>query len=251
MNNSEIFEPVRKHTIKEVFKTRFNDENLVEEVARFEITELNRVLRCASNVTIPNVDEMERYLLTLLELRCKAANEERLGDYVNIVKRVRVPARWYTILLNVGQALDRTRNFQFVPEFKIEYKMMTVQELKDMSELLEEYYPDGYTTVPGLPRAIDGSLHFMAKTMINDVVMGADVENPVYAFLSAVLRAEVISDTYEDLSLMFRVKYSSFETYTDSFREYFRIVQETNEQKSPPAPPRAQEPRSKETIVEA
>lgn len=233
VKNLQDFEPARKINEKVVFETCFRNENMVKDVARFEVAELKRILRNASNVIIPEVEEMERYLVTLLKLRVNTANDIGPKEYSSIVKRVNIPARWYTILCNVGQAFDHTRNFKFMPKFDINNVVqMTAQEMTEMSELLDEYYADGYTTVAGVPNTVEGEIHFMAKTAIDDIVIGTDVTNPVYAFLSAVLQAEVISDTYEDLSLMFRVQYSDIDTYKTSFRDYFRQATECSVQKS-------------------
>lgn len=237
------FETPRRYQRKEEFKTKFSDSEMVTEVARFEVQEMKRILRHASNVTIPDVDTMERYLKTILWMRIEMSNDVKIGPYHEVSRRVRIPARWYVLMVNVGQAHDAERNFKFTPVYDMTPKphtfkqstkaddmltdgdkLLTPNELKDWSEIFESYLQDGYSTVAGIPRDFEGSIHLMAKTTIQEIVRGTDITNPVYAFLASILGAEVVSDTYQDLALMFRIQYSSTDVYETQFSEYFRSV---------------------------
>lgn len=223
LNNT--FETPRPTKGTVTFVTKLRDSEFIRKVAVFELHELKRVTKFAGNVELPSIDDMERYLKTALYLRVEYVTKGKLNEYAAVQRTIRIPERWYTILVNVGEAKNQQLNFKFVPEFSFDnFEPMSVPEIKEISELFDLYLQDGYGTLPGLPKSKDGSLHFMAKTIIGDTVRGIDVDSPVYAFLASVVNSEIINDTYKDLDLLFRVNYSDVETYELNFNDYFRQV---------------------------
>lgn len=218
------FERPRMSAKREVFTTHFNKGELLSSFAKFEVKELARITRYASNVHLPSKADMEKYLTTLLYWRIQSVNGATVDKKYHL-KVARVPARFATVLLNIGIAIDKTRNFKFVPATKITKKdIMSAEEFKDVSELLAEFYEEGYSTVRGLPKSEFGSIYLMAKSYISDMMMSMDAHHPVYAFLAAIVEAEVTHDTYGDLNMLFRVQYSGRDTYEDESFMYFKNI---------------------------
>lgn len=222
------FETPRVVGEKVPMKTKLTVGDFVDKVARFEFSELKRITRFAENAEIPNQREIRDYLITLLDARVKHVNGEKhsLG---RSFRTVRVPSRWYVLLAQVGNAKDFERRFEFTPELEVpaDYQPMTLEKIEDISWTMESFLQEGYTSQPGLPVDPDGSLQFMAKTTVGNIVRGMDNDNPVYAFLAAVLENEVAAESYDNLDLVFRIQYSTFDTYSAAFQSYF--VNSTNE----------------------
>lgn len=220
--NVEAFDRPRAAS-REQFTTTFKDGELLESFAKFEVKELARILRYADNVEVPTKKQMYQYLRTLLYLRVKSANGNPDKRYKT--KYCRVPVRFATLLLNIGKATDKMRNFVFVPATTITAdSILSVQDFENISDMLLEYYEDGYATVKGLPKSEFGSIYLMAKTYISDVMMAMDPHHPVYSFLAAICEAEVTHDTYGDLNMLFRVKYSDKDKYEGESFLYFKNI---------------------------
>ena len=227
------FERPRMAPTRQVFTTNIKGGSLLESFAKFEVKELQRITRYAQNVELPSKKDMKQYLGTLLYWRVQSVNGEKVDKKYHL-KAARVPARFATVLLNIGIAVDKTRNFKFVPATSIKKaEIMTAEKFTEMSEMLSEFYEEGYSTVRGLPKSEFGSIYLMAKTYMSDVMMSMDAHHPVYGFLAAIVEAEVTHDTYGDLSMLFRVQYSHKDTYEDESFLYFKnIVAEEQRQGS-------------------
>lgn len=226
------------------FTTKLKVGAYVDQVARFEVGELQRVTRFHANAQLPDAQKMVQYLVSLLELRVRIANRQPLLDHGKFARQYRVPARWFVLLAQVGEAFDATRRFKFCPTLELNTKgpkskaivcapplepvtLMTAEEMVCFSDELSYFLEEGYTTIAGIPRDPEGSLAFMAKTTIGDVIRGMDKDNPAYAFLAFILENEVAAESYDNLDLVFRINYSSYDTYSAAFKSYF--VQTTND----------------------
>lgn len=250
MNYAE-FEVPRAQRKKQEFDVVINYTDSISKVAKFEVQELERITRYADNVEIPSTVEFERYLLTLLYIRIKDSRNELGSETINsrgdvvqpledeisfrsIKKALRVPARWYTLLVNIGEAHDFNRNFKFMPVLGFDVDdLMTKQELLEFSELLDIRILDGYSAIKGLPRDPQGSLELMAMTMIEDAMHGMDTVSPVYGFLAYLVEMENIRVDIANRALVFPKEYSSRDIYEANFRDYFgQVTQTTPAQKS-------------------
>lgn len=211
------------------FKTNFKVGDFVTKIARFESDELKRITRFAQNAEIPTLEEIKSYLITLLKLRVDLVTGGNISDYRKILRTARVPARWFILLSQIGEAKDYERKFKFTPALSLDkdFVPFTAAQIEDISWKLENLLQEGYSTVPGIPTLPDGSLPFMAKTTIGDYIRGIDKDNPAYAFLAAVLEAEVAAESYDNLDLVFRMQYSTLDTYSAAFQSYFVQSAET------------------------
>lgn len=202
------------------FTTKFKETELVTRVANFELMEMKRSTKFSNNVELPSVEEIRDYLTTLLQLRVEYTTEQGLKEYSRFVRTVRIPARWYTIISNVGIAKNSALGFHFVPEST--FTKLPLEEMKRISDLMELILEDGYSTIGGMPKSTEGSLYFMAKTIIDNTVRSMEIDSPVYGFLASIVSSEIINDTYQDLDLLFRVRYSDTDTYALNFNDFFR-----------------------------
>jgi hypothetical protein len=222
-NNLQEFETPRVVGELVTMVTTFKVGDYVSKVARFELDELKRITRFAGNIELPSVQMIERYLVTLLSLRVSVVDNKVPAIYRPTLKSARIPARWFVLLSQIGYAKDFNRKFEFVPVLQLEdgFVLLTPKEMEDISWLMESLLQEGYTTVPGIPRTTDGSLQFMAKTKIGEYMRGMDKDNPAFAFLASLLEAEVASESYDNLDLVFRIQYSTLDTYNQAFQSYF------------------------------
>jgi len=213
------------------FTTNLKVGDYVTDVAKFEVQEMRRVTRYQQNAPIPEIQEVEDYLVTLLHIRVLIGNKQPLGEYGKRLNSLRVPARWYVLLAQVGEAMDTTRRFKFYPELDLtvvdekgntsERALLPIDKMLDFSDKLDVLLEDGYVTVPGVPRDSEGSLQFMSKTTIGNIIRGMDKDNPAYGFLAFILESEVAAESYDNLDLVFRINYSSYDTYSAAFKSYF------------------------------
>lgn len=252
------FETPRKARDQIHLTSTFHWTPTLRRVAKFEVNELKRATRFQNNVEVPTDDDMERYLQTILWARINYVNdtirETEHGRGINSVySRVRVPVRWNTLLANIGEAVDHRKNFKFTPEYsaterddsdlntkgKKNMPLMSKQELLDMTDIFEFLLREGYGTVVGIPRERQGSLELMAKTKIAESIMGIDETNPVYGFLAFILDLDVASDSYDNMALIFRTEYSSYDTYSTGFTNYYTQVIEGIESMNRQAPQNA------------
>lgn len=210
------------------FTTTLSCGDFVDKIARFERDEMKRVTRFANNFDVPSFEDIKRYLITLLELRIAHVKGERIGSISKVFRSLRVPARWFVLLAQIGLARDFSRKFEFTPELILpdDFTPMSIDEIIEISWTMESILQEGYSTVPGIPTDREGSLEFMAKTKIGEFMRGMDSDNPAYAFLAALLEADVASESYDNLDLVFRIQYSTFDTYNSAFQSYF--VQSAN-----------------------
>lgn len=226
MSSTIEFETPRMSSNRIQFVTRFRDTSMITRVAEFEVRELRRVTKFATNVEIPSVEEMTEYLKTLLDLRVRTVTKGDLKEMKVVAKGVRVPERWYTLLANVGFASHKILKVEFTPEIAFkDFEPMSENEIKRISSLLLDYLEDGYGTIKGIPRDTHGSVQFMAKAVISEEVRGIDIESPAYGFLASLVNSEIMCETYADLSILFRVTYSSIDTYEFAFSDYFKAIE--------------------------
>lgn len=255
MSNAKfVFDTMRPAEKKEVFEVKFQNRFQIEAMVRHDIEEIERVTRNQSNVKIPSVGWLMAYWNYLLKLRIKQVNDKLTHEEKTLINLLRVPVRLEVLLAQVGRVSDPTNNFHFVPVYKDpeveerdEYgRLIPLEEnsegekvygfvdleidletVKRISDALRGYLVDGYMTVQGLPKSKNGSLAMMTKACMQDQVfgmIGRQNDHPVYAFFAFLLNAEITSDAYDNLDLLFRVRYSSFDTYELSLKSAFADV---------------------------
>lgn len=225
------FESPRAVRTQIKFEVKINNSDMMGRVADWEVREMERVTNYASNIELPTVEDVLKYLKMLTYLRVQKVNGERIEpDFKHIFKDLYVPARWYTLLDNIGEAHDWSTNIKFVPAYEIDAAaVMSFDELVRMSDQLQALKPDGYACEKGIPTHTDGSVEMMAKVALAEgkaleTIRGMDIHNPVFAFFASLFQMEVVGLTYADLDRMYRIEYSAPSKYKASFRDYWKSV---------------------------
>jgi hypothetical protein len=233
---------------------------LFERIARAEITELDRITRYASNVKMPELDTMIRYMSSLLHIRCAFGRMERPYVTASLVRNYLIPARFGLLLAQIGKVIIRDQKFKFIPKSRVvATNLMTVQELRDFSDELESF-SDEYALIKGMAFDPQGAPQFMTKAaaiaMLDSqgiesdkddkaVKVGDDIHSasegftvrsfnhirgmsqthPVYAFFSYLLQSTITDGAYEGIDWVYRVKYSSFDTYDTLIQSAWKTIQ--------------------------
>lgn len=229
--NNEVFEQPRSVSNSILYKVQMVMDDLYVNMAKWELMELQRCTRFATNVALPEADDLARYFRTLTWIRVTQATEpKKVGDYKVAVHSARIPNRLSVILSNIGEAYDRDSNIKFVPVCEISAEdLMSVTEMMELSDLIGAYLQDGYATVVGMEKSNLGSVMLMSKLVISEPgqlkqVLSYRKDNPVYAFFAAILQMEIVDLTYQDLFRQYRVQYSSVDQYKYSFQQYYKSV---------------------------
>lgn len=231
ISDNGAFEQPRSVTNSIVYKVQMVMDELYTNMAKWELMELQRCTRFATNVRLPEAEDLARYFRTLTWVRVTQATEpKKVKDYKVAVHSSRIPNRLSVILSNIGEAYDRDSNIKFIPTCDIQAKdVMAITELMEMSDLLGSYLEDGYATVAGMEKSNLGSVMLMSKLVISEPgqlqqVLSYRKDNPVYAFFAAILQMEIVDLTYQDLFRQYRVQYSSVDQYKYSFQQYYKSV---------------------------
>lgn len=268
MSYEGTFETPRRCQNKVELITKATVSDTIRRVAKFERELMVRSVHGDMNIPLPTTEQIAKYLVTLLKFRIDTTNGEVQGKWKTLWKTVRIPSRWNVFLVNIGRAVDSSRNLTFIPRLdedtyikhglKQEEKdeileqaedlyskdlaryengeidmepelyfpiiLMGIEEFREMSDDLDFLTEEGYTTVKGMERSTEGKLELMAKTKIQEIIRGIDAHNPVYGFLAYILDLDIASQTYDDIGILFRVQYSSYDVYDASFKSFFREV---------------------------
>lgn len=229
--NNNLFESPRAVRTQIQFTVKINNSGMMMKVAEWEVREMERITRYASNVRLPEVEDVLKYLKNLTYLRVMKINGQKMEhDLKHIFRDLYVPARWYTLLDNIGEAHDWSTNIKFFPAYNIEaVDVLSADELIEISDILQALKPDGYACEKGIPAHTDGSVEMMAKVALAEgsaleTIRGMRTDNPVFAFFANLFQMEVVGLTYADLDRMYRVEYSSPTKYQASFRDYWKSI---------------------------
>lgn len=231
MNNNSIFESPRAVRTQIQFTVKVNNSKLISRVAEWEIREMERITRYASNIDIPSVEDMTKYLKNVLYMRVQKVSGAKIEQsFKHIFRDLYLPARWYTLLDNLGEAHDMQSNIKFFPAYSIEaVDVLTADQMIEISEQLQAIKMDGYSCEKGIPQHTEGSVEMMAKVALAegqalDTIRGMRSDNPVFAFFANLFQMEVIDLTYADLDKMYRVEYSAPSVYSANLRDYWSSV---------------------------
>lgn len=225
------FESPRARRTQLSFEVKLNNTVMMDKIAKWEAKEQLRVVNYASNIDTVSEEDMLVYMKNLLYLRTLMVNNQKIDPAVKaIIKRLYVPARWYTMLDHIGEAHDYGRNIKFFPNYDLPAtEVKNADWLVTISEIFAYLRPEGYTCVQGIPTHVDGSIEFMAKVALSDegtldTVRGMDVHNPVFGFFAVIFQLQVLNLTYKELELLYRIEYSSGDVYSGQFTDYYRSV---------------------------
>lgn len=226
-----IFDEPRPMTGTILHQVNISLSETFDDMARFEVEEMKRVTRYQQNAELPEVEDMERYLKTLIHVRVLQVTDPRqLKEYKSSTYSARVPARVSLLLDNIGEAYDFESNIRFIPTYSIDSdNLMSPEEIVEMSLLMERYLAEGYTTIQGIKKDKTGSIYLMSKLVVNtpdnlQKVLSYRKDNPVYAFFASMLKLEILKLNYEDIIMAYRVQYSDELLYKARFPEYYREI---------------------------
>lgn len=216
---------------------------MFDDMAKFEVREMQRVTRYAQNVTLPTEKDMKRYMKTLVYIRVMRSTEaHKLKDLRQAVYSARVPARLSVLMDNIGIAYDHETNIKFIPVCEISSDdLMSMSEISEVSAQLAALLEDNYTTIKGISKSEDGSIMLMSKLVMSipgniETVLSYRRDNPVYAFFASLLNLQLLELTYEDLRLAYRVQYSEVDVYKFNLNEYYNSVPLPDEKQPVKAP---------------
>lgn len=205
-------EPHAETMVKQTIK--LEPSQLVHDMAVLENREMERVMRFTDNDVVLSVQEIEKYLKTILYLRVIQTNNSRsLAGYRFALKSLNIPVRLYQIILSLGEAVDRDYGIRFLPVMEIDAEdLLTPDELREYSDRLSVLIPEGYLVVEtGLPTSIYGELGFMACLLVSDEkIFSYRKDHPVYGFIAAFFRSELINKAFD---MDYRIYYGSVEDY--------------------------------------
>lgn len=229
-----LFEEPRPVSGVIVHKVQVTLGEMFADMAMFEEMEMKRAVRFQTNIKLPQVEDIERYLKTLIWIRSTQTTEPRaLKDYRAAIYSARVPARLAVIMDNLGEAFDHGANIRFIPVCEISSEdLVSPEEIITISNIMEGILAEGYQTVVGIKKDKQGSVDLMSKLVLATPESAARVlsyrkDNPVYAFFAAILQLEIIDLAYEDLRLSYRVQYSDQELYRSRYNQYYREMDKT------------------------
>lgn len=195
----------------------------VSQIVSWEIRELERLTRYASNVVIPEEEDFSKYINTLMYYRVCLATGVRVDGAVRaLLSNLYIPARVSLLLGLIGEVTVKEINLTIIPQFDMDAEnLLNSEQMTEFSMALCQFDADGYTLVRGLKRSIYGDEHFMTKLAIVDgnvqsYVVGHKIENPVYAYFAWIMQNELLETSFEEANMMFRVTYSSPGVYQAS-----------------------------------
>lgn len=200
---------------------------MTEEVAKSLKAELDRVAPYAGYLPVSQltVEDIERYLKSLLWLRVKQCNhslDTSVSQYRPEMKRYSIPVLWYQLLICVGRAHDREFNIEFKPAYSIDGEdLLSVDEMHNVSEVFASFENAGIKLVFGVPTDVDGELDFMAMSHVEQVVKSYRRSHPVYGFLAAFIRQQELNQITGTMS---RVIYGYDSDYVRQVSALMRAI---------------------------
>lgn len=176
------------------------------------------------------VEDIHKYLSTLIWMRCQHVNNEPSKAYANyrkIYRHVEVPVFVYQLTISIGEACDSDFSIRFVPEYSINSKeLLSVDQMSDLSDVFMTLRSIGFASVTGLPNDKTGELDFMACCHVDEVVRSYKDSHPVYGFMAAFFEQQKLN---EITGMMCRVIYG----YDSDYQVTIRRIMESLSSKHP------------------
>lgn len=214
-------EPHSETMIKQVIK--LEPSELIHEMAILENREMQRVMRFTTSDVVLDVEEIEKYLKTILYLRVLQVNDSKsLGNYRFTLKDLNIPVRLYQIILSLGEAVDRDYGIRFLPVIEVDSEdLLGPEELRQYSDRLSILIPEGYLVVEtGLPTSTYGELGFMACLLVSqEKIYSYRKDHPVYGFIASFFKSELINKAFD---MDYRIYYGSVEDYKVMLSRIYR-----------------------------
>jgi hypothetical protein len=214
-------EPHSETMIKQMIKLETSD--LIHQMAILESREMQRVMRFTNNDVELDVQEIDKYLKTILYLRVQQVNDSKfLKKYKFAKKNLNIPVRIYQILLSLGEAVDRDYGIRFVPAMDIDSEdLLSPEQLREYSDRMAVLIPEGYLVVEtGLPTSTYGELGFMACLLVSqEKIYSYRKDHPVYGFIASFFKSELVNKAFD---MDYRIYYGSVEDYKVMLSRIYR-----------------------------
>lgn len=199
---------------------------LMDSLATEVLKELERVAPYAGfkDVSDLSVDDIRKYLCTLVWMRCERVNQpsNAFQEYKKLERTVAVPVMAYQLLVAIGLCMDRDYSIQFRPVYSISEKdLLAPAEIAAISDIMTRLEGNGMKVVYGTPKDPSGELDFMALCHVEQTVVGYRNSHPVYGFLASFFEQKKLNEV---TGLMCRVIYGYDTDYQVQIAQVFRAL---------------------------
>lgn len=203
---------------------------LMDSLATEVLKELERIAPYAGykDVSDLDVDDIHKYLCTLVWMRCEHVNEpsKAFNPYKSLQRTVAVPVMAYQLLVSIGQCVDRDFSIEFRPAYSISEKdLLAPDQMAALSDVMSRLESNGMKVVYGMPREITGELDFMALCHVEETVVGYRKSHPVYGFLASFFEQKKLNEV---TGMMCRVIYGYDSDYKLQIAQIFRALNSGN-----------------------
>lgn len=227
--NAEAFVGQLRDQITEKFGTPQSDDfirvsvsiqpgTMVEDYTQALSLELLRImkLRGLSEEGTFDAGMIRSYLITLVWLRVRWVNGTFPQQYKSIRKTVQVPLLWYALLLQIGEAMDKTYGIRFTPKMEIEDSdLLSSEEMRALSDRFYVMESLGFRVESGVPQDTTGELGFMVMSHIDNKIVSYREEHPVHAFLASFM----VMEKLDKVVGVERVRYGYVDAYATAVRD--------------------------------
>lgn len=203
---------------------------LMGRLAQEILEEMKRIMPYVGydSVSQLNVDDIKKYLSTLVWMRCEYASNtssKAFNAYRSGYKYFAVPVVLSQMLLAIGRAYDRDYAISFIPTYTIrEDCLLSVAQMCAVSDILRRMENNGLKLVYGLPNDVNGELDFMALCHVEGVVKGYRKSHPVYGFLASFFEQKKFNEV---TGMMCRVFYGYASDYEMHVTRLFYAMKTT------------------------
>lgn len=196
-------------------KVELSPNQMFDDVAEAYCNEVIRLTRFESRQTIIDQDAMKRFFNTMLYLHIQNVQNNLDRSYFNISKRVNLPTVLVSILMNIGEVVDKDYGLKFIPSMNIDSEqLMSPSDIEDFSQELLRLENLGLKiTTTGLPLPSKcGTIGFMGSQLIeNTDVRSYRHDHPVMGFFRSMFRSQSLEQIIGLAAL--RVRYGYYDHY--------------------------------------
>lgn len=196
-------------------KVELSPNEMFTDVAKAYCREVLRITRFESKQTIISEMTMEKFFNSVLYLHVSNVNSNVKSEYRSIIRRINLPTVLVSVLLNIGEVIDKDFGLKFIPSMDIDSEqLMSPSELEDFSQELLRLENLGLKiTTTGLPLPNKcGTIGFMGSQLVeNTDVRSYRHDHPVMGFFRSMFRSQSLEQVI-GLSAL-RVRYGYYDHY--------------------------------------
>lgn len=167
-------------------------------------------VKCEAHAKCPlNAENLERYLMFLLEKRC-----EYVADMCLNFGRLRglyIPSYWQFVLSMIGEVRLRNRGLVIVPE-TADKSDMTLEEAYAVSQQLGEFEDIIHLHKAAFPTSKEGDEAVMTSALIADHVRSmSEAVHPAMTYVTAIANMKLAEETR--FAVLYRIDYDDLSNY--------------------------------------